>query len=121
VTFEANISLYLLSCCRSPGYGISLVAETTTGCLISAEGAATHPKADGEENMEKIGPVLPEDIGLQAVTQLLEEVKQGGVIDSTHQVCTCLSQLYWFLSNCLLLIDCWFAQYVHFLVCEVSL
>jgi len=70
---------------KSPGYGISLVAETTTGCLISAEGAATHPKADGEENMEKIGPVLPEDIGLQAVTQLLEEVKQGGVIDSTHQ------------------------------------
>lgn len=70
---------------KSPGYGISLVAETTTGCLISAEGAATHPKADGEETMEKIGPVLPEDIGLQAVTQLLEEVKQGGVIDSTHQ------------------------------------
>lgn len=25
----------------SPGYGITLVAETTTGCLISAEAAAT--------------------------------------------------------------------------------
>lgn len=25
----------------SPGYGLTLVAETTTGCLISAEAAAT--------------------------------------------------------------------------------
>lgn len=28
----------------------------------------------------------PEDLGVQAASMLLEEVAQGGVVDSTHQV-----------------------------------
>jgi RNA 3'-terminal phosphate cyclase-like protein len=69
---------------KSPGYGVSLVAETTTGCLISAEGAAvTHEDEDDEET--KTTPLLPEDIGARAAMTLLEEIKEGGVVDSTHQ------------------------------------
>ncbi|GBG72172.1 hypothetical protein CBR_g11105 [Chara braunii] len=74
---------------KSPGYGLSLLAETTTGCLISAERAAVASRdADAEpRNDERSGGglVLPEDVGSQAAQQLLEEVKAGGVVDFTHQ------------------------------------
>ncbi|MCO5572838.1 hypothetical protein L7F22_026597 [Adiantum nelumboides] len=67
---------------NSPGYGITLVAETTTGCLISAE-AVTHDVKQVDN--EKQSPLLPEDLGTHASRLLLEEIKQGGVVDSTHQ------------------------------------
>ncbi|BBN19949.1 RNA 3'-terminal phosphate cyclase-like protein [Marchantia polymorpha subsp. ruderalis] len=74
---------------KSPGYGISLVAETTTGCMLSSEKAATplHQEGDGavDADTDAREPQLPEDIGLQAALVLLEEIKQGGVVDSTHQ------------------------------------
>ncbi|OAY71107.1 putative RNA 3'-terminal phosphate cyclase-like protein [Ananas comosus] len=68
---------------RSPGYGMSLVAETTTGCLISADIASTE-KAD-EDTEEKPEVKTPEDIGIEVASILLGEIKQGGVVDSTHQ------------------------------------
>ncbi|KAG0566996.1 hypothetical protein M758_7G096900 [Ceratodon purpureus] len=68
---------------NSPGYGVSLVAETTSGCLISAEGAAVG--GEEEDGDEKVTPLLPEDIGSCAAMRLLEEIKEGGVVDSTHQ------------------------------------
>ncbi|XP_020517423.1 probable RNA 3'-terminal phosphate cyclase-like protein isoform X2 [Amborella trichopoda] len=75
---------------RSPGYGISLVAETTSGCFIFAEASACFSRDGDAEDMEtsdeKLAPMLPEDIGIQAASLLLEEIKQGGVVDSTHQV-----------------------------------
>lgn len=43
---------------RSPGYGLSLVAETTTGALLSADCVAR----PGE---------LPEDLGMTAVLLIL--------------------------------------------------
>lgn len=68
---------------NSPGYGISLVAETTTGCLISAESAASHNLKDKvDENQSSL---LPEDLGSQASRMLLKEIRQGGVVDSSHQ------------------------------------
>uniref|UniRef100_A0A0C9RFU7 TSA: Wollemia nobilis Ref_Wollemi_Transcript_29431_1497 transcribed RNA sequence n=1 Tax=Wollemia nobilis TaxID=56998 RepID=A0A0C9RFU7_9CONI len=74
---------------RSPGYGISLVAETTTGCLISADCAANHTiseeSGDHSDAENQKAPMLPEDIGSQGARMLLEEIKQGGVVDSTHQ------------------------------------
>lgn len=74
----------------SPGYGITLVAETTSGRLLAAEaaaaldrggaaGAAGAAAADVEE-------VVPEDIGQRAAHLLLEEIQRGGVVDSSHQV-----------------------------------
>ncbi|XP_020590609.1 probable RNA 3'-terminal phosphate cyclase-like protein isoform X1 [Phalaenopsis equestris] len=73
---------------RSPGYGISVVAETTTGCLISADMAVSHPKTEIDALMnfeEKSELMSPEDVGTQVASILLEEIEGGGVIDSSHQ------------------------------------
>lgn len=51
---------------RSPGFGLSLVAESTKGTLLSAEGASK--PADQE------GAVSPEDIGRKTAMMLLEEI-----------------------------------------------
>ncbi|KAK8967920.1 putative RNA 3'-terminal phosphate cyclase-like protein [Platanthera guangdongensis] len=76
------------SCGRSPGYGISLVAETTTGCLISADMAVSYPKAEEDASMkydEKLELLPPEDLGTQVASMLLGEIEAGGVVDSSHQ------------------------------------
>ncbi|KAH0459716.1 hypothetical protein IEQ34_012530 [Dendrobium chrysotoxum] len=73
---------------RSPGYGISLVAETTTGCLISADMAVSHPKTEVDALMnfdEKPELMSPEDVGTQVASMLLGEIEGGGVVDSSHQ------------------------------------
>ncbi|XP_068648003.1 probable RNA 3'-terminal phosphate cyclase-like protein [Aristolochia californica] len=74
---------------RSPGYGISLVAETTTGCLLSADisvcAAREIDTHDIEGSEEKAELLPPETLGIQAASMLLEEIEQGGVVDSTHQ------------------------------------
>jgi RNA 3'-terminal phosphate cyclase-like protein len=57
---------------KSPGYGITLVAETTDGCLYSAECAARA----GEP---------PEDVGHRATKSLLEEISRRGCIDTPNQ------------------------------------
>ncbi|KAK2758628.1 hypothetical protein FQN54_003318 [Arachnomyces sp. PD_36] len=51
------------------GFGISLVAESSTGCLYSADVAS--PPSGGQP---------PEDIGKQAAYQLLETVSKGGCV-----------------------------------------
>ncbi|EGG15129.1 RNA 3'-terminal phosphate cyclase family protein [Cavenderia fasciculata] len=56
----------------SPGYGLTLVAETTTGCCLSAECMAS----EGE---------IPEDLGQRTANLLLEEILNGGCIDSNNQ------------------------------------
>ncbi len=78
----------------SPGYSITLIAETTTGALLSAERAATKGAGAGEE--------LPEIVGKECALLLLNEISQGnlkyyliisiisylklgGVIDNAHQ------------------------------------
>ncbi|KAJ2494049.1 hypothetical protein IWW37_000127 [Coemansia sp. RSA 2050] len=56
----------------SPGFGISLVAESTTGVLMTAELCAEPGEA-------------PEDIGRDAAKILLTEIARGGCFDSSHQ------------------------------------
>lgn len=56
----------------SAGYGVSLVAETTNGCLFGSEACG----GAGQ---------LPEDVGLVAAKLLLEEVQNGGCVDSANQ------------------------------------
>lgn len=79
-----------MTCCRSKGYGLSLVAETDSGCFISADVAICYPKVDEMETFddseEKPQLLPPEDVGIQAASILLGEIEQGGVVDSTHQV-----------------------------------
>ena len=52
-----------MSSSRSPGFGISLVAESTTGAMLSVQTSST-PVGDGQ-------PVVPEDLGKQAAEMLL--------------------------------------------------
>lgn len=73
----------------SPGYGISLVAETTSGCFISAETAVSHARAEDVSSLaddEKMDLMPPEVIGEGIANDLLGEITQGGVVDSTYQV-----------------------------------
>ncbi|KAK3228152.1 hypothetical protein Dsin_008014 [Dipteronia sinensis] len=73
---------------RSPGYGISLVAETTSGSFISADTAVSYAQLGeaGEiEDEEKRVLTPPEDVGEQIASFLLEQIEQGGVVDLTHQ------------------------------------
>ncbi|RPD66359.1 18S rRNA biogenesis protein [Lentinus tigrinus ALCF2SS1-7] len=58
---------------KSPGYALSLLAESTTGAMHCSEA------------MSKPG-VPPEDIALQASRALLAEVRRGGCVDRQHQV-----------------------------------
>jgi RNA 3'-terminal phosphate cyclase-like protein len=51
------------------GFGLSLVAESSTGCLYSAD-VASPPS----------GGMAPEDIGKQCAYQLLETVSKGGCV-----------------------------------------
>lgn len=62
---------------NSAGYSLSLVAESTTGALISIDRTAvTNKNGMGE---------LPEDVGREGSLLLLEEINRGGVVDSSHQ------------------------------------
>ncbi|KAK7362953.1 hypothetical protein VNO77_05078 [Canavalia gladiata] len=73
---------------NSPGYGISLVAETTSGCFISADAAVSHAREEDNSSLVddvKKGLMPPEDIGKGVANVLLGEIAQCGVVDSTHQ------------------------------------
>jgi len=56
----------------SGGFGMSLVAESTTGVYLSASITAT----DGS---------LAEDVGKTTALALMNEISQGGCVDSSHQ------------------------------------
>ncbi|CAH1446362.1 unnamed protein product [Lactuca virosa] len=74
---------------NSPGYGISLVAETTSGCFISVDTTNSYARGDNDDNEmdvdEKKELMPPEEVGEQIASLLLGEIEQGGVIDSSHQ------------------------------------
>jgi|ERR1700722_16016968 RNA 3'-terminal phosphate cyclase-like protein len=57
---------------RSPGYGLSLVAESTTSVLLCSE-ALSKPGAS------------PEDTATKATLTLLREISMGGCVDRMHQ------------------------------------
>jgi RNA 3'-terminal phosphate cyclase-like protein len=59
---------------KSPGFGVALVAESTTGCALSAEAAAP-----------VTGGVAPTDIGELGAERLLSEIENGGCVDTAHQ------------------------------------
>ncbi|KIJ33512.1 hypothetical protein M422DRAFT_35428 [Sphaerobolus stellatus SS14] len=58
---------------KSPGYALSLVAESTTTALHCSE-AVSIPGA------------TPEEIALNAARSLLLEIKRGGCVDRHHQI-----------------------------------
>ncbi|KAG6814502.1 hypothetical protein H0H92_000027 [Tricholoma furcatifolium] len=58
---------------KSPGYALSLLAESTTSAIHCAEA------------ISKPG-IAPEDIGLEAARALMAEVNSGGCVDRKHQI-----------------------------------
>ncbi|BFG34522.1 hypothetical protein CerSpe_207960 [Prunus speciosa] len=72
---------------ESHGYGMSIVAETTSGCYISADTTISHARGEhiSEVDYEKKELVPPKDVGLKIASVLLGEIGQGGVVDSNHQ------------------------------------
>lgn len=62
----------------SPGFSISLSAETTEGCLFTAS-AVSNSKGSGE------GPSVPEDVGKEATYALYKEISGGGCVNSINQ------------------------------------
>lgn len=65
-------------CGQSPGLSVCLAAESTTGTVIVAE-TCLDPSKHAK------GALLPEDLGLKGAAMLLDEVRQGGCIDSGSQ------------------------------------
>lgn len=57
---------------KSPGYGISLVAESATSALHSSE-------------VVSLPGQTPEDVGIEAATSLLAAIVRQGCIDRHHQ------------------------------------
>lgn len=73
---------------KSPGFGISLVGETTSGCFISADTAMTYGREDEDDEIGEGGQRKLEnarEIAEHAASTLVGEIEQGGVVDSTHQ------------------------------------
>jgi len=59
---------------KSPGFGMSLFAETVKGTSLSCDICTT---AGAMES--------PEDMGKLAAARILEEIELGGVVDTSHQ------------------------------------
>jgi len=92
---------------KSPGYAVALFAETTTGCLLVAEGAAAaasapsttsapDPAATSATSVGDLAsgaaagsagapPISPEDLGHQVAEALLQEVYRGGCVSTADQ------------------------------------
>ncbi|XP_015782470.1 RNA 3'-terminal phosphate cyclase-like protein [Tetranychus urticae] len=68
---------------NSPGFGLSLVAETNEGIHFTGE-AYSNPSGSDK------GPSLPEDVAQEAVFCLFEEIYRGGCVSSINQSLVCL-------------------------------
>lgn len=55
---------------RSPGFGITVWAETVNGTVYLAE-ICSNPKTDG---VEQFVPSIPEELGREASEMLLHEI-----------------------------------------------
>lgn len=83
---------------KSPGYALSLIAETTEGALYCSEGVST-PRPDPHSTKNKLKretifgepkddgpmPTTPEEVALSASRALLLEIQRGGCVDRKHQ------------------------------------
>lgn len=66
---------------KSPGFGLTLFAETTTGAMLAAD-ICSNPSGSA--------PTVPEELGREGAARLLEEIYRGGCIDSTAQTLAAL-------------------------------
>ncbi|KAG8178336.1 hypothetical protein JTE90_029290 [Oedothorax gibbosus] len=68
---------------KSPGFGLTLVAESTTGVFYSAEAISKPSGSKGDL-------FVPEDVAQQACFNLFEEINRGGCVDSNSRSIACL-------------------------------
>lgn len=68
---------------RSPGFGITLAAETTEGSFLCAEACSHSLGSDSQR-------VSAHDVGLKAAAHLLTEIYKGGCVDSLSQGMSCV-------------------------------
>ncbi len=72
----------------SPGYGVQLLATTTSGCAFvsqRAAGAARGTASGAAAAAAGAPPMQPEDMGRAAAAALLDEIERGGCADSLAQ------------------------------------
>ncbi len=71
----------------APGFGLSLIAETTTGCVLSADAASGPAAKEGEigTSAARAERQTPEELGAAVTAALLEEISRGGCVDAAHQ------------------------------------
>lgn len=73
---------------KSPGYGITLISQSTTSVLHSSE-CLSVPAASSSTTTNAAVPSravqTPEEIALHAARLLLEDIATGGCVDSKHQ------------------------------------
>lgn len=64
---------------KSPGYSLSLVAESTSGVLLSVERTAGEGQEEGTGTGTGTGgrPELPESVGEEGAYRLLDEIRKG--------------------------------------------
>lgn len=80
---------------KSPGYSLSLVAESTSGVLLSVERTAGEGQEDGSGAGAEAGkgtggrPELPESVGEEGAYRLLDEIRKGS---QQHQQWKCTPQ-----------------------------
>jgi len=69
---------------ESPGYGLSLVAETIKGHLKASDFSADlEPEEETGDGLNSLADA--EKVGVATATRLLQEIGLGGVTDSSHQ------------------------------------
>jgi len=67
-----------------PGFGVTLVAETTSGALLAAEAGSATPGL-GSEQAAGGRPRAPEEVGALAARALLATVDAGGAVGPSDQ------------------------------------
>lgn len=70
---------------RSPGYALTLLAESTTSAIHCSEAVSVPPSASAEQGDQNQNQTTPEDVALIAARSLLAEVARGGCVDRKHQ------------------------------------
>lgn len=83
---------------KSPGYGLTLLSQSTTSALHTAETVSvprptnTSGAIQEQESNAAHSTTFqtPEDLALNAARLLLEQISRGGCVDESHQWLVCL-------------------------------
>ncbi|KAH9391336.1 rRNA-processing endoribonuclease [Tyrophagus putrescentiae] len=75
---------------RSPGFGLSLVAETTEGVFYVGEAVSRSAKEAATEG----GVSVPEEVAKEAAHALLNDIYRGGVVSTANQGLAVLSMAF---------------------------